>query len=179
MKKILYICLGLIVVVGVYGAMSGSSSISTDKQSFDPRNTTYVIDGFDVTLVDGVSSVSVIPDSASKIVTRYFGNESIGDLDGDGRDDTSYLITQDRGGSGTFYYVVVALNKEDGYEVTNVFFVGDRISPQSTNINTSARELYVNYVERRSGEPMTAQPSQGATLYLKVTSDGVLEGLMK
>jgi len=179
MKKILYICLGLIIVVGIYGAMSNGDSISVDKESFDPRNTTYVVDGSEVTLIDGVSSVSVTPDSTVKTVTRYFGNESTGDLDSDGRDDMAYLITQDRGGSGNFYYVVVALNKNDGYEVTNVFFVGDRISPQSTNINTSASELYVNYAERRSGEPMTAQPSQGATLYLKVTSDGVLEGLMK
>jgi hypothetical protein len=93
--------------------------------------------------------------------------------------DTAFLVTQDRGGSGLFYFVVVALKTATGYTTTNAFLIGDRIAPQTTEINTSAQELYVNFAERNAGEPMTTKPSHGATLYLKVTADGVLEGLMK
>ncbi len=144
---------------------------------FDGRNSSFTIDGVKITLKNGISETK-IADSASKIITRYFGNESYGDLNGDGLQDVAFLVSQETGGSGIFYYAVVALKTATGYKTTNAFFIGDRIAPQTTEINTSARELYVNFAERKVGEPMTAQPSQGATLYLKVTPAGVLEGLM-
>lgn len=150
-----------------------------EQGSFDGRNATFTIDGQAVTLVNGVSEVPVAPSSASKIVTRYFGNEAKGDLNRDEKKDTAFLITQDGGGSGLFYYAVVAYTTPEGYKTTNAFFVGDRIAPQTMYIPIGSQELQVNYAERKSGEPMTAQPSQGVTLLLKVTKDGVLEGLMK
>lgn len=109
------------------------------------------------------------------VTTRYFGNEATGDLNGDGLPDTAFLITQDTGGSGLFYYVVVALQTPSGYTTTNAYLIGDRIAPQSTDISTSTQELEVNYADRMPGEPMTAQPSVGTTLYLKVSPAGVLE----
>lgn len=151
----------------------------TAQTSFDTKNLTFFIDGKSVTLVNGISQVSATPGSASKITTRYFGNEATGDLTQDGMPDTAFLITQDSGGSGLFYYAVVAIKTADGYKITNAFFVGDRISPQSTYIPINSQELQVNYAERKPSEPMTAQPSQGAVLLLKVTPAGVLEGLMK
>ncbi len=153
--------------------------IDPSKAIFDGKNTSFTIDGTIVNLANGVSEVSVAPGSATKITTRYFGNEAKGDLNGDGLDDVAFLISQDTGGSGLFYYVVVALKTSAGYRTTNAFLIGDRIAPQSTEINSSAKELNVNFAERKAGEPMTAQPSVGATLVLKVTTDGVLEGVMK
>ncbi len=172
--------IGLVAVIIVAGAGIFLLSRPVQDQSmFDGRNASFAIDGNMVTLVDGISEVPAAPGSASNITTRYFGNESKGDLDGDGDEDNAFLVTQDGGGSGTFYYVVVALKTADGYKTTNAFFVGDRIAPQTTEINTSALELRVNFAERKPGEPMTAQPSMGVTLYLKVTSEGVLTGLMQ
>jgi hypothetical protein len=110
---------------------------------------------------------------------EYFGNEAFGDLNGDGLIDKAFLVSQQPGGSGTFYYVMVALKTEGGFILTNPFFVGDRISPQSTYIPKNSRELHVNYAERKPGEPMSTPPSVGAVLLLKVTPEGVLEGLMK
>jgi hypothetical protein len=138
-----------------------------------------MIDGKEVSLQNGISETEAAPGSASKIVTRYFGNEAEGDLTGDGKPDRAFLITQETGGSGLFYYAVVAVRTDFGYKNTNAFFIGDRIAPQSTYIPKNSRELQVNYAERRKGEPMTAQPSQGAVVLLKVTPAGVLEGLMK
>jgi hypothetical protein len=172
-----------IIIIGLAAILAGLGiyfSYSNKKQEpvvFDPKNATYEIEGSSFTLIDGQSEDEIAPGSASKITTRYFGNEATGDLDRDGREDMAYLITQEDGGSGTFFYAVVALNKEGGYKITNAFFVGDRIAPQSTNI--IAGELHVNFAERKPDEPMTAQPSLGAVLLLKVTPEGVLEGLMK
>ncbi len=146
---------------------------------FDGRNASFIIEGRTIKLVNGVSEESIAPDSASKLITRYFGNEAEGDLNNDGEPDIAFLVTQESGGSGLFYYAVVAESKGEGYQTTNAFYVGDRIAPQSTFIPINSQELQVNYVERRLGEPMTAKPSQGAVLLLKVTPAGVLEGLMQ
>ncbi len=186
MKKKLIIIL-LIILLGfiVYSIIKNTGvnnlqtkSNITTQNTFDGKNSSFILDGESVTLKNGVSEKAVTVGSASKIVTRYFGNESYGDLNDDGLQDEAFLVSQETGGSGIFYYVVVALKTSTGYKTTNAFFIGDRIAPQTTQINTSAKELYVNYAERKSGEPMTARPSQGATLYLKVTPAGVLEGVM-
>ncbi len=149
-----------------------------ENQTFDGRNSTFTIDSKSVTLINGVSETP-IPNSSAKITTNYFGNEAIGDLNGDGLEDKAFLITQNSGGSGTFFYVVVALKTNSGYKTTNAFFIGDRIAPQSTEIHSDSMELHVNYADRKPGEPMTARASEGKVLLLKVTPAGVLEGLMK
>lgn len=151
----------------------------TKAFTFDPKNTTYSIERQSITLVNGVGQTDSAPGSASKTITRYFGNEAYGDVDGDDDNDVVYLITQDGGGSGLFYFAVVALRTPTGYKLTNTFFVGDRIAPQSTEIQEDAKEIHINYAERKKGEPMSAEPSVGAVLLLKVTPEGVLEGLMK
>ncbi|MCF7865016.1 MAG: hypothetical protein K9M11_00730 [Candidatus Pacebacteria bacterium] len=151
----------------------------TTAYTFDPKNATYTIEGQSVTLVNGVAETPSAPGSASMTTTRYFGNEAYGDIDGDNDNDVAYLITQDGGGSGLFYYAVVALRTSTGYKVTNTFLVGDRIASQSTEIHEDSQELHVNFAERKNGEPMSAEPSVGAVLLLKVTPEGVLEGLMK
>ncbi len=152
---------------------------TSSQHGFDGRNSTFVIDGKSVTLNNGLSAVPAAPDSASSVTTRYFGNESAGDLDGDDVPDIAFLVTQETGGSGIFYYVVVARKTPAGYVTTNAFYIGDRIAPQSIVIPERSMELQVNYAERKPGEPMSAKPSSGAVLLLKVTPEGVLEGLMK
>lgn len=156
-----------------------SSTASSTPAAFDGKNATFSIDGAPVTLSNGISAVPAAPGSASMVTTRYFGNEATGDLTGDGLPDTAFLVSQNSGGSGTFYYAVVAIKTAGGYKTTNAFLIGDRIAPQSTHIPANSQELQVNYAERKPGEPMTAQPSVGATLLLKVTPASVLEGLMR
>lgn len=150
-----------------------------EVRDFDGKNSSFIIDGKLITLINGISKVPNTPESSSETITRYFGNETKGDLNNDGIDDFAFLVSQETGGSGLFYYAVAAIKTTNGYKTTNAFFVGDRISPQSTYIPKGSQELQVNYAQRREGEPMTASPSEGATLLLKVTKDGVLEGLMK
>ncbi|MBI2030725.1 hypothetical protein HYT05_03815 [Candidatus Kaiserbacteria bacterium] len=178
--KILWgIIIILIISTGIYFAMVKKVEAPTDGEKaaaalpFDPQNATYMIDGQPVTLVNGLSEVEAAPGSATKTTTRYFGNEARGDLNGDGQEDLAYLITYDGGGSGLFYFVAAAIKSADGYKIANPFLVGDRIAPQTTEIVSG--ELRVNYAERKPGEPMTAQPSVGVTMRLKIAPDGTLQ----
>jgi hypothetical protein len=152
----------------------------SEKTSPEPvgKNTSFTLDGKLITLTNGLHEAPGAPGSAAKVVTRYFGNGVSGDLNGDGYTDEAFLVTQEGAGSGTFFYAVVALKKDDGYVGTNAFFIGDRIAPQNMYIPGGTRELHVNYAERKVGEPMTARASQGAVTLLKVTGQ-TLEGLMK
>ena len=93
------------------------------------------------------------PGSASKILTRYFGNEIRHDLNGDGREDVVFLLTQETGGSGVFYYAVAALDTEQGYVGSEGLLLGDRIAPQTTEIGTG-NIVIVTYADRAPGKAL-------------------------
>ena len=85
-------------------------------------------------------------------------------------------MTQEQGGSGTFFYAVAALNTERGYVGSDGYFLGDRIAPQSTNESPNPRHvdvIVVNYADRAPGEPMTAAPSVGKSAYLKIDPEAM------
>ncbi len=166
-----------LIILGIAGYFLFNKP-QVESSVFNGKNSTFTVDGKSVTLINGVSGTA-IENSSAKITTQYFGNEATGDLNDDGLEDEAFLITQNSGGSGTFFYVVVALKTNSGYKTTNAFFIGDRIAPQSTEIHSDSMELHVNYADRKPGEPMTARASEGKVLLLKVTPNGVLEGLMK
>ncbi|TSC55003.1 MAG: Uncharacterized protein LiPW30_469 [Parcubacteria group bacterium LiPW_30] len=136
----------------------------------------YIIEGKEVTLANGVSEIEVVPGSVSKIVTRFFGSEVKHDFNDDGREDIAFLLTQETGGSGVFFYVVAALNTPDGYIGSHAVLLGDRIAPQTmhmeegnTVMGTSRQNvIVVNYVVRLPGEPMTVRPSLGKSIWLKL-----------
>jgi len=130
----------------------------------DYKNIAYEIEGQSVKLTNGISGT-----------TRYFGNEIVGDLNGDGTGDIAFLLTQNPGGSGTFYYVAVALKTTDGYQGTNALFLGDRIAPQTTEIRNE--EVIVNYADRKIDEPMTTKPSVGVSKYFKVINNKLVEAI--
>lgn len=140
------------------GELPGQSVLS-------PKDATYRIEGKMVTLKNGMAEVEVAPGSAAKIVTRYFGNEVAHDFNGDGREDIAFLVTQETGGSGTFFYIVAALNTEQGYVGSDAVFLGDRIAPQSTHMGTG-NIIVVNYAERALGESFAVRPSVGKSIWL-------------
>lgn len=140
------------------------------------QNATYEVEGQTVRLTNGVSEIEAAPGSATKIATRFFGNEAFGDLNGDGKEDVAFLITQDGGGSGTFFYLVAALNSEAGYQGTNAIFLGDRIAPQNTQIENG--QIVVNYATRKPDEPFTVQPSIGTSTRIRVVEGKLVEGLV-
>lgn len=135
------------------------------------KDAPFNLNGTLVQLRDGVSQVPTVDNSTATTTTRFFGSEVETDLNNDGKLDVAYLVTQDAGGSGTFYYAVAALKTENGYVGTNAVLLGDRIAPQSAN--TSEGGVVFNYAIQAEGEPMATSPSLGVSKFLKVI-DGVL-----
>jgi len=129
-------------------------------------NAEYVIDGQPVTLVDGMSEAQLVPEAASRVVTRYFGNELRHDLDGDGDEDLVFLLTRETGGSGVYYYVVAALATPGGPVGSHGLLLGDRIAPQSIDAGSQGT-VTVNYAERANGDSFTVPPSVARSLWLR------------
>ena len=158
------------IIIGVFLVWMYYPNISEQVSTVsivDYKNATYLVEGHPVTLVNGIAESEAVPGSASKVVTKYFGNVAKGDINGDGIVDLVFLITQETGGSGTFFYVVGSIqNADGGYTGTSAVLLGDRIAPQTTHILND--QVLVNYADRANGEPMTAQPSVGKTLRLKL-----------
>jgi heat shock protein HslJ len=179
MRKIVlwFIVAGIVLIGGFYVL---NSYIYNEKQSvqmpaMSHKDATYVIDGNVVKLTNGISEIEAAPGSTSKIITKYFGNEVTLDFNNDGREDVAFLLTQETGGSGTFYYVVAALNKETGYEGSQGLFLGDRIAPQSTVV-VDSNLVVINYADRKPGEDFSVQPSVGKSIQLFLDTNSMMFG---
>ncbi len=184
MKKILTgVVIGIAILIVAFYAFN--SYIYNEKQAdtaADYKNAEYHIDGSSVLLRDGVAVVESAPGSASETTTQYFGNEYVTDLNNDGRMDVVFLLTQETGGSGTFYYVVAALNTEAGYIGSDGYLLGDRVAPQTIEASPNPRHVNVivaNYMDRASGEPMTTSPSVGKSAYLKLDIPNMQWGIVE
>lgn len=174
MKKIILAVGALIIAaLGVYVFLVPVPKTAEVGRA-DYKNGTYTVEGTVVALKNGSSSVPSAPGSASVVTTKYFGNEVKGDFNSDGIPDIAFLITQNSGGSGTFYYVVAALqNKDGGYTGTNGVWLGDRIAPQTTEYKDGV--ITVNFAVQKPGDPMTAAPSMGTSRYFKVENEVLVE----
>lgn len=184
MKSILLVtALVLIALIVAFYALN--SYIYNEKQATvaaSYKDAEYRIDGMSVQLSNGLAEVTVAPGSASKVTTRYFGNDYKTDLNGDGRMDVVFLLTQETGGSGTFFYVVAALSTERGYLGSDGYLLGDRIAPQNITMSPNPRHrgvVVANYADRDPSEPMTAQPSVGKSVYLKLDEASMMWGIVE
>jgi hypothetical protein len=169
MKSLIAVLLFIALGIGAYIYLLQKNA--APPAAVDALNASYLIDGQYVQLVDGTALTMTGPGSASNIVTKYFGNDLRADLNGDGREDVAFILTQTSGGSGTFYYAVAAINTPKGYVGSDGYLLGDRIAPQSTTLSPNPKQVGVvvfNYADRAPGEPMSAQPSQGKSAYLKL-----------
>ncbi len=135
------------------------------ENQINTYDATYTINGEKVTLKNGISEVSSAPGSASKIITRYFGNDVLYDFDNDGRKDLAFILTQETGGSGTFYYIVALLNTVNGPQGGNGLLLGDRIAPETSEMS-KGNIIVVNYADRKPGEDFSIQPSIAKSLWL-------------
>lgn len=168
------VLIGFIIILGIYKFNFTNDDIYIKTGGkIDLKDATYLIDGEPVTLKDGSSELEMIPSSNSKKITRYFGNDVKGDFNNDGKEDVAFLLTQNDGGSGTFYYLAVALGTDNGYQGTNAILLGDRIAPQTTEVKEG--RIIVNYADRKIDEPMTASPSVGVSRYFQLKSNQLIE----
>lgn len=166
----------LAVLIYVKPILKKEDAPNNQESAKDHKNATYIIEGQSVTLTNGLSEIESIPGSATKVVTRYFGNEIKHDLNNDGSEDIVFLLTQEQGGSGQFFYAVAALNTPTGYVGSNAFLLGDRVAPQSIHIDegvtaqgtTRENVIVVNYAIRKPDEAMTAEPTVGKSVWIKL-----------
>jgi hypothetical protein len=175
-KKIIFIVIGLVLVAmfmatvlggGIfYLYYNGYFSGLISQSSFDPADISYVVGGQAFDMKDGKAEIEYAPDSAVKNKLSIFGEPVRGDLDGDGDEDATLWLVNEPGGSGTFYYAVLAINNGTATPPvsTNTLLLGDRIAPQTLEIH-DGNAVY-NYAERRSDEPMTTAPSVGRSFYI-------------
>ena len=163
------------IAYGIYQLSPKTNTGPTPSQpaTADPQNATFSIDGDPVTLVNGISSISAAPDSASMVVTKYFGNEVSGDFNGDGTNDVAFIITQNSGGTGTFYYVTALISGKNGYQGTEAAFLGDRITPQANAYFNG--QIIINYLDRGADEPMSAAPTKAGVKYFSVKNGQLKE----
>jgi hypothetical protein len=166
---ILLVVLGALVLIPNYFYKNKTLTI----ENVGAKDATYLIENESITFKNGLSEMEIAPGSASKKITKYFGNEAVGDLNNDNKADTVFLLTQESGGSGTFFYVAVLLSSEKGYVGTNAILLGDRIAPQTTEIKDG--KIVVNYADRKVGEPFSVAPSVGVSKYLKIESGKLVE----
>ncbi len=131
-----------------------------------PEDAIYVIEGQPVTFEDGFATMTEAPESSYAAPLRFFGVPTQGDADGDGDTDAAVLVSMESQGSGTFFYVMLAVKEDWGYRGTEAYPVGDRIAPQTLEMRDG--QVIVNYAERPPGAPMTDEPSVGVSKYFRV-----------
>jgi hypothetical protein len=186
MHKSLTWAAGIIAVVAiglfVWSSYFRHSVVAQPAVVSDYKNAAYLIGEQRIQLKGGVAEMEAAPGSTSKIVTRYFGNELRTDLDGDGREDVAFIITQQTGGTGVFYYAVGALDTGLGYAGSEGYLLGDRIAPQMTEVSQNPRHKNVvvfNYAVRASSEPFSAAPSISTSVYLKLDPKSMRWGVVE
>lgn len=172
----LYGILGILVLIAIILYMllyqlgnTAPATVATVLAS--PKNATYTIENQPVTLVDGLSVQPSAPGSATMVTTQYFGNEIMTDLNGDNLSDSIFILVQNTGGSGTFYYVAAALNTPSGYRGSQGLLLGDRVAPiniERSQEPTTPLVFIVNYADRKPGDSFVVAPSIGKSVWLKL-----------
>jgi heat shock protein HslJ len=141
----------------------------------DVKNITYTLEGKTFALEHGKNTTV---DASGTTTVELFGEPVYGDFNNDMINDAALLLTKNSGGSSTFFYAVLALNKGDMYQPTNALLLGDRIAPQTISVE-NGRAVY-NYAERKTSEPMTTPPSVGKSLYVQYdTKNGTIGEFVK
>ena len=156
---VLGVLVGAVAIAGfIRFNFTDGGDVRGDRQpSPEVTDLAITIDGQTFVMTDGVAETAAQPGSATQNTVRIVGDPVAGDADGDGDPDAALLIQNDPGGSGTFYYAVVAINEVGSYHASNAVPLGDRIDPQTVALK-DGRFVYT-YLERAPGESMADRPS--------------------
>ena len=156
---ILGVLVGAVAIAGfIRFNFTNGDDVPGDRQPTpEITDLAITIDGQTFVMTDGVAETPAQPGSATKNTVRIVGDPVAGDADGDGDPDAALLIQNDPGGSGTFYYAVVAINDTDTYRATNALPLGDRILPQTVEA-TNGRFVY-RFLDREADQSMADAPT--------------------
>lgn len=150
----------LVLLVVLSSCANDRAAIDANQIQPTPLNASYPLEPRElpVQLVDGRTEVPAAPGSAAVVRTMVWGGPAVSDLTGDGQDDALLILVQDRGGSGTFYYLAVAIREGVGFRGVDSVLLGDRIDPQRIDVN--GNRIQVHYLDRESGEAVSVPPSR-------------------
>jgi len=138
-KKLLIVFIIIALVLGVVAAFMLSKENSPQTNEFEeeidtgPMYATYIIEGQEVTLVNGFKKEQV-PGFATTRTTQVFEGPFWGDVDADQDNDGVLIIAQTMEWGAPSYYLVLALREGDTYQGSEALFLGDRIDPQVLDI---------------------------------------------
>ena len=109
---VLGVLVGAVAIAGFlrFNFTNGGDVVSDRKSSPEISDLTIAIDTQEFDMSDGVAVIPPSQGSATANTLRLIGVPVMGDSDGDGNPDAALLVQHDPGGSGTFYYAVVAIN---------------------------------------------------------------------
>jgi heat shock protein HslJ len=170
--------LGIFLLIAIAGAYSfnlssKNTTIVTPLENststivitpVDVKNSNYTVGGETFTMVNGEASKEIEGNTSSRNTLSIFGEPIYSDLNNDGVKDAAVLLVNNQGGSGTFYYAVLAIASGTTYTTTNALLLGDRIAPQTVEIRDN-RAIF-NYAIRKASDPMTTKPSIGKSLFV-------------
>ena len=145
------------------GSTSETTSSNTDSQAeqssaqapADPANAGYYIDGIVYTLVNGELE-QAIEDSTTVNKFKLLDFKAAGDINKDGTDDVAVVVTNDAGGSGTFYYLAIFTSGSSPV-IENTSYLGDRIVVN--DITFTNNQFQVKYLDRDSESDMASDPT--------------------
>ena len=115
------------------------------------------IQGGVVTLLDGSFVQPSAVGSASETRVDLSDPVSTGDYDNDGLTDALVTLRVSGGGSGTFYYIALVLNKDGVAKPAATILLGDRVIIQSLGL--SEQEIRVSYLSHCDGAAMAETPT--------------------
>lgn len=152
---VLGVIVGAVAIAGFirFNFTNGGDVVSDRKSSPEISDLTITIDTQEFDMSDGVAVIPPSQGSATANTLRLIGVPVLGDSDDDGNPDAALLVQHDPGGSGTFYYAVVAINDGGSYRASNALLLGDRIEPRAVEF-TDGRFVYT-YAERKPGDAMS------------------------
>jgi hypothetical protein len=173
----LFIIFGIVALLLVVGASvvvykARKESVPTTP-SFNETLATLPADVKNVSVRIEESMVSLQGGKAesANAVTDMRGDVVFGDLNDDGVDDASFILTQETGGTGVFYYVATALKTEEGWLGTNAVFLGDRIAPEKVSVEYGLVQVFwkehgaeQSFAEEPKEEKRAFFETYGATL---------------
>ena len=152
---ILGVLVGAVAIAGFirFNFTSGGDVVSDRKSSSEISDLTITIDTQEFAMSDGVAVIPPSQGSETANTLRLIGAPVMGDSDGDGNPDAALLVQHDPGGSGTFYYAVVAINDGGSYRASNALLLGDRIEPRA--VEFADGRFVFTYAERKPGDSMS------------------------
>jgi hypothetical protein len=164
-KKAKYVIIGVaaLFAVGIFfQQVEGSAQISATEGAAETAAEMAAAGALYPTIETPVRPVH----PANQILEQYFGNEVVGDLNGDGKNDVAFILSRDDKVRGTLYYLSTALAVDNGHVGTNLIYLGEKIDLESISIDHGI--IGVSYFDRSS--------NASSTVYAKITN-GKLESV--